>query len=231
MFSASICLPTHASEGPDIRQGLPGRRISGGVRTPSSCLTDFNQSVVAVIPRSNLGTTAQAHPAFWFSLPETTAQKSIAFELFNSDDELIYRTQLQKSSAHGVSEFQLPASAPALEVGENYRWVFSLSCESDPYSLAVQGWVQREELSSDLSARLSQADPMERAELYGLAGLWHEQMTELSSLRRTQPENSYVQARWEELVHSTGLSAEIFSQLAETMIAVPSPALTSKLEG
>ncbi|MEO0770703.1 MAG: hypothetical protein AAFY72_14975, partial [Cyanobacteria bacterium J06649_4] len=54
-------LPSHAnsSNASSLRQGLPGRRISGGVRDEraTSCFADFDQSLVSVIPHSNLGTT------------------------------------------------------------------------------------------------------------------------------------------------------------------------------
>ena len=76
----------------NVRQGLPGRRISGGVRMEppaDSCFSDFNQSLVSIMPRSNLGTTLASHPTFWFSMPETNGAKSVEFQLIDEANELV----------------------------------------------------------------------------------------------------------------------------------------------
>ena len=104
------------------RQSLPGRRISGGGRDSRvvSCFADFDQSLVSVLPYSNLGTTAEARPTFWFSVPETTAEKSVEFKLVDEDEEIVYETLIEMGYEYGLSEFQLPETARELSVYENY---------------------------------------------------------------------------------------------------------------
>ena len=205
--TGTISQPALANK--QIKQGLPGRRISGGVR--SECFKDSTQSLVAMTPRNLLGKTAQAHPTFWFSLPDTQSAKSIRFELFNASDNIVYSTQIDQSDASGLSKIELPQTAPALATGENYRWVFSLKCENDPEtaSLDVQGWVRRVEISAELTNQIALASPTERAYLYEEADLWHEQVTTLADLRSDHPESLEAQLKWAALVQASGLDPYI----------------------
>lgn len=217
----TLYLPASANS-KQVRQGLPGRRISGGVRS-SECFKDSTQSLVAMMPRNLLGKTAQAHPTFWFSLPDTQSAKSIHFELFNSLDNLIYSTQIDQSNVSGLSKIELPQTAPALATGENYRWVFSLKCENDPEtaSLDVQGWVRRVEISAELNHQIALASPTERAYLYQEADLWHEQVTTLADLRSDHPESLEAQLKWAALVQASGLDPYISNSPIEATIGTP----------
>ena len=215
---SAISLPASAERDRNIRQGLPGRRISGGVR--SGCLKNYpTQSLVSMTPRNLLGKTAQAHPAFWFSLPKTPSAKSISFHLFNASDALVYSTQIEQIAVSGLSKVALPETVPALKVGENYRWVFGIRCDnnSDTSSLEVQGWVRRVELSSALRAQIASASLLEQAYLYEEAGLWHEQIETLAELRDRSPESLNAQLKWAALVQSAGLDPYISANPVETV--------------
>ena len=227
--TSAIALPALAGS-KQVRQGLPGRRISGGVRS-EECFKDSSQSLVAITPRNLLGKTAQAHPEFWFSLPETQSAKSIHFELFDSADNVVYSTQLDRSYASGLSKIELPKTAPALDPGENYRWVFDISCESSPSdtSLEVQGWVRRVELSSELSAQMASASPAEQAYLYEEAGLWHEQVTALAELRNLNPTDLDAQLQWAALVQAAGLDSHLSSSPLETNVGIIGTSTTQSL--
>ncbi len=197
------------------RQGLPGRRISGGVRE-GNCFTDFNQSLVAMMPRNNLGKTISARPAFWFSIPKSSGYSEVEFQLLNEADEIVYSTKLETSQSQGLSEFQLPDSAPELAVDTNYRWALSLGC-SDTSRFVVQGWVRRVEVSASMAQKIKSASAEERVYLYAEAGLWHEQVTELVNLRRNNMTDMDFQLEWAALVESTGLASDISSNIAEAM--------------
>ena len=209
----------------NVRQGLPGRRISGGVRMEppaDSCFSDFNQSLVSIMPRSNLGTTLASHPTFWFSMPETNGAKSVEFQLIDEANELVFATQVEVGDAAGLSSFQLPASAPELAVNENYKWTFSLTCNNGSRSpeLALQGWVRRVGVSAAVSDELALATPEARVAIYGSAGLWQDQVSTLLSLRRQDIANVDLQLAWTELIAATGLASEISDNVLEQMIAV-----------
>ena len=220
IVASAIALPASANS-KQVRQGLPGRRISGGVRS-EECFKDSSQSLVAITPRNLLGKTAQARPGFWFSLPETQSAKSINFELFDSTDNVIYSTQLDRSYASGLSKIELPQTVSALTVGENYRWVFDISCEgsSNDMSLEVQGWTRRVEISSDLSVQIASASLAEQAYLYAEADLWHEQVTALAELRNENPANIEAQLKWAALVQTAGLDSHLSSSPLETTIGI-----------
>ena len=218
-------MPGLANESSNLRQGLPGRRISGGVRMepPSdSCFTDFNQSLVSVMPQSNLGLTLAAHPTLWFSMPETMGSKAVEFRLFNSAEDLVYTTQLESNNRFGITEFQVPESAPALAIDEDYSWVLTLACNNGSSSptLGLQGQIRRVEITQEMTNQLNSASPEERVQLYGNAGLWHEQVTELANLRRRQSANTDIQLAWITLMNSTGLSGHLSSNLTEQMNVV-----------
>lgn len=214
---STLSLPASAN-GKQVRQGLPGRRISGGVR--SECFKDSTQSLVAMTPRNLLGKTAQAHPTFWFSLPDTQSAKSIRFELSDASDNIVYSTQIDQSYASGLSKVELPPTAPALAIGENYRWVLSIKCENDPEtaSLDVQGWVRRVEISAELSNQIALANPIEQAYLYEEADLWHEQITVLAGFRNRNPQSLEAQLKWAALIQSSGLDPYVFDSPIETTI-------------
>ncbi len=225
----AFSLPSLANSSSNLRQGLPGRRISGGVRLPdASCFTDFNQSVVAILPRSIIGKTAEAHPTFWFSTPEFGASKTVAFELFSRSDELIYSAQLEISDEHGLSEFKLPETAPALVIGEDYRWVFSVACDTAKApALGVQGIVHRVDLTDEVAAQIEAATPTEKLALYEAAQLWHEQVTTLIGLRREHSFNRVFQFEWAALIESIGLSSEVSSNVSPAMTAIEPTALSN----
>ena len=216
---ASMSFPAALANKPQARQGLPGRRISGGVR--SECFADSTQSLVALTPRNLLGKTALARPAFWFSLPETHSTKSINFALFDSADNLVYRTQVDRSDASGLSKIELPPTAPALAKGENYRWVFDIGCESnlDTASLEVQGWVRRVDISADISRQISSAGLEEQAYLYEEADLWHEQIAALAELRDRNPESLDAQLKWAAFIQKSGLESNLSNDPLETTIS------------
>lgn len=242
LLSLSIfSLPSLANHSHPLRQGLPGRRISGGVRLDSagSCLSNVHQSLVAIIPRDNLGKTADEHPTFWFSIPETTKAKTGEFQLFNESEEMIYATQIDLGDNHGLSDFQLPQSAPVLAINTNYRWVFSVACIGETSSagnhtsaspiLSVQGWVRRVESSNNVTSQITTTNPTDRISIYATAGLWHEQITELINLRRQNMTDTDIQEEWSSLVEANGLTDYISHNISNTTMMAAETTITTEL--
>ena len=197
------------------RQGLPGRRISGGVRE-GNCFRDFDQSLVAIMPRNNLGKTISARPSFWFSVPATLGEKTSEFLLIDELGEIVYGTQVKVSGEQGISEFQLPASATELAVDKTYTWTFSIGC-TDSSQFVVKGNVQRVAVPNSVKQRLEVASPEEKVALYGSTDLWHEQVTTLVNLRRSDPANADFQMEWAELLATTGLISHVSGNIASAM--------------
>ena len=222
----ALMLPSMANGSREkARQGLPGRRISGGVRE-GNCFQDFNQSLVAIMPRNNLGKTASERPSFWFSVPATVDEKDAEFQLFDHNDEQVYSTLVRVSEEQGLSEFKLPDSVPSLEVDKAYRWTFSVGC-TDSSQFVVQGWVQRVNMTEDLMARVEAASLEEKVSLYSSSGLWLDHVSALMSLRQDDLANADLQIRWADLIASTGLTSYISSDITEAMSALETSALSA----
>ena len=204
------------------RQGLPGRRIGGGTRRPSDECIAGETPLIALIPENNLGVTTAAHTSLLFYLPPATATRDVEFVLTDSNDELIYDTTLQVQGNSGVISLNLPDDAPVhpLPMNENYHWYFSIICDSTnrAQDIAVDGWIRRVDLATTLTNQLNNVTLLERARvLYQELELWHEALTILADLRRTQPNDPTVTAHWTQVLQSVGLD----SIAQESLIDLP----------
>jgi hypothetical protein len=187
-------------------RGLPGRREGAGTRGP---VTVCKQPLMALMPETNLGQTLSPYPSFFFYIP-ATAPQTVQFELVGENEELVYKTTFKTTGKTGVVSISLPdkAGLPPLEVGKDYRWEFSISCNADipEDDQLVEGWVQRVEPNPALVRDLQKASVRERVALYASAGLWHETLSALASARRAEPGNSALAADWASLLQSVGLN-------------------------
>ena len=89
LLGLSCCFPmtVQAKDEQQTSQGLPGRRVSGASRLPSSACARDSKPLVAIIPENNLGATAVAEPTLWLSIPEIASVKQLEFYLFDAQDE------------------------------------------------------------------------------------------------------------------------------------------------
>jgi hypothetical protein len=198
--------------------GLPGRREAGGTRSgscinnsqPENLQSNDPQNLVALMPPDNYGGTVMPYPTLFWQVPSNQAA-AIELILFDEADNEIYRTQLQITGEAGIVSLTLPAHAGMLplEVGELYRWSFSLICDSGDRSADVytEGWIQRVEPAPDLVAQLEAAAESDRPAIYAAAGLWHDALTAIAEQRRADPEDAAANARWRNLLESVGLDA------------------------
>ncbi|MBD1860745.1 MULTISPECIES: DUF928 domain-containing protein [Trichocoleus] len=188
-----------------VKRRLPGRRVGAGTRGPC---TNPKQPLVALIPDTNLGLTAEKYPTFFWFIPPTPA-RTAEFVLNNEKKQEIYKTTFAITGSPGVINVTLPANAtlPPLEVNKNYSWTFSLICNpSDPSAVDfVQGWVQRVALSRDVGNQLTKAAPRDRPAIYAKEGIWNDTLKSLSELRRDNPRDRALTTDWETLLKSVGL--------------------------
>lgn len=170
-----------------LRQGLPGRRISGGSRSPAaSCLRTPDQAVVALMPKSNLGLTLADRPTLWFLLPAVSPDKQLELGLFDSKGDLVYQKTIQAPDSAGLTGFSLPDTIAPLTPGENYRWYLSVVCNpgSRAEDLYVTGWTSRVSPDSTLLQALSTASVQERLAIYESSSLWLDTLTALAELQQ-----------------------------------------------
>ncbi len=181
-----------AAEEDQVRQGLPGRRISGASRLPTSTCAQNASPLVAIVPETNLGETAVAEPILWVSVPKVVSAKQLEFYLFNNQDEIIYQTNLTVEPTANLVGIDLGAmaDAPKLEINQRYRWAASIVCNPDNRSenISVEGWVDRVEASSSEDSRL-----------------WYDHLGVLLEQLQRYPHSQDVLSQWQTLMASARL--------------------------
>ncbi|NEP19784.1 MAG: DUF928 domain-containing protein [Leptolyngbya sp. SIO4C1] len=207
--------PPAQSDGP-LREGLPGRRISGGSRS-SACLTS-GQPVVALSPTNHLGVTMRDNPAVYFAMPATTAH-TVEFRLRDTAGTSVYQTVLD-TDEQALVKVQLPEQSLARD--QRYQWHFSVVCDAQDRSqnIVLTGWLRR--VSSELSlgqsevsaAELALSAQLELAAAYQTAGLWSDAIAVVSDVYRQYPNNEAAHRAWLQLLRSLALESVLEPSLA-----------------
>ena len=197
-------------EPPD--RGLPGRRIGGGTRggSTSVCPSEV-QDLTALVPELTYGRTVLKYPTFLIYVPPLSEARNMQFSLlkFAEDEtyEEVYIQKFQSKWAGGVMRISLPKYGPTIEVGGNYYWDFSVSCNPDDSSgdILVSGWIERVPQSATLAGNLQNAKESDLPDLYVKEGLWYDAAATLASLRMSEPEDLTVASIWQNLLASVKL--------------------------
>lgn len=204
-----------------------GRRIPGGTRggvksNGGSC-TENEKSFLALINEANKWErTLASHPNFWLYVPRSNGE--IKFNLVdNYSEEQIYQTKFNIESEGGFINFKLPSAAPPLEEAEDelqtYSWVFTFNCGDK--ELLVRGMLKRVPASDSLMSEIESAKTvMEKIDIYEKNDLWHETITELGNLRRSNPDDLEVKDRWNSLLESLSKGGD-FSQSIDNLTEEP----------
>ena len=167
-----------------------------------------NSNAAKATSNSSLGLTVAERPTFWFYVPYSfNPSRRIEFVLQDEEGNDIYQTSSTESGIlPGVVGFQLPSTAPALQVNRVYRWFFLVYCKPEE-PIHVEGTVKRVALNSSLARQLEQAKPEEKFALYAKAGISQEALTSLAALRRQNPEDATLKDEWIQLLKSMNLDA------------------------
>ncbi len=223
-LSSLLSEPSLASEQiNDPRQGLPGRRISGGSRSPSAhCLSTPNQPLIALMPKSNLGLTVSEHPTLWFSLPAISPDRTLEFGLYAPSGELIYTTTFSASAKAEIVSLPLLETPAPLAIGQDYKWYLSVVCnqESRAEDLVVTGWIRRIQPDSAVNEQLANATAQERSAVYTQSSLWYDALTDLAELRRSTPTTNTLEQQWVSLLESVDLPQVIATPLGNDLIPI-----------
>ena len=220
--------------------GLPGRRVGGGTRLldlpnrrspdilptieqgDDDCLLE-EDSLVALLPKTNLGFTTTEYPRFFWYMPKTTAS-SAEFSLHEVGENranlsLIYRTTFKITGETGIVSLTLPSDVtiPKLLVNKDYRWSVSIICNPDyrQNDVEVNGWVRRIPPTADLKGLLELTNSSERARVYAEQGIWFDRLNALAQSRCANPGDFTLNARWAALMRSVGLEAIANEPLVE----------------
>ena len=191
-------------------EDMPKTSMGGASRSTGQCINmDATESAIpfsALLPANDEGLTVAARPTVLAYIPETSADR-LFFSWQDENNGDHYQTVLPMNRT-GIVSLTLPEDAPPLEINKNYQWALGIMCDGrlQPDSPMVQGQVKRVAIAPGLSDRLQNASSLERAVLYGEAGIWYETAAALEQLKKTQPQDLDVVANWQDLLTSVGLA-------------------------
>lgn len=205
-----------------VPSGGPSAPVNtqGGATRGPQCI-EGNNSLVALVPASGIGTTMAEYPTFFWYMPQTRAA-SLKFVLQDANNQEIYSTEYPLAKSHeavtdspvstpGIKSLTLPslANLAPLEIGQNYSWQLTLICDSSNQGedILAKGGIQRVNLDPTLALRLQRATPQQRVALYADARVWYETLDTLLELRRDRPNDKELTDAWTKLLTSVGLQA------------------------
>lgn len=197
---------------PPAGLGAPSRTAGAGTRSSERSCPVVGKPLTALLPTSRFGVTVTPYPAFFVYVPALSPQTPplpVEFLLEDSNGNEIYKANFQTNGTSGIVTLNLPAQgglAP-LEVGQNYKWSFSIICQGNERSrdISVEGWVKRVALNPALGNQLKLASPQKQVELYAEAELWQDALATLVQLRRSYPNDSAIALSWQKLMSAAGL--------------------------
>ncbi len=205
------------------RRGSPPETVGGGSRGCSYLDAGKHKTTALIPPSQHLALTVKGNPTFFWYVPRSAA-KALEFTLMDQNDqEVFYKVSLPIPQESRIVSLTLPSNSekPLLEVGKLYHWYLAMVCDPQDRTgdIAMDGWIERVDSSktfvkSDLTlsdALAMASQPEEKFSLYAKAGVWHDAIATLATLRRSQPDNAAVEQGWEGLLKSVGL--ERFSKV------------------
>jgi len=164
-------------------EGVPGRREGGGTRG-LECST-APTALTALIPQSTMGQTLSAKPTFFYYLP-VAVDKTVQFELADETDKTLYKKSFRMvTSRAGVVSVSLDSddNSPALEVGKNYQWYFTIKCNAKNYTtdeVLVSGWINRTALAPNVKTELDRSPDRAKISIFAQQGLWYDYLATLA---------------------------------------------------
>jgi Domain of Unknown Function (DUF928) len=160
-----------------------------------------------------MGRTISAKPTFFYYVP-IALNKTVQFELADERDKTIYKKSFQMvTNRPGIVSVNLgeDANSPALEIGKNYHWYFTIKCSSqnskqkENEPVVVSGWINRAALTPILKTEWERSDDRDRLSIYAKQALWYEYLATLAKLRLSSPSDASLALKWSEVLSSVNL--------------------------
>ncbi|MEG4810389.1 DUF928 domain-containing protein [Microcoleus sp. F8-D3] len=187
--------------------GVPGRREGGGTRG-LECPT-ATTALTALIPQSTMGQTISAKPTFFYYLP-VALDKTVQFELVDQKDKTLYKKSFRMvTSRAGVVSVSLGSdeNSPALEVGKNYQWYFTIKCnpKNSTDDVLVSGWINRTAIAPTVKTELDRSSDLTKLTIFAQQRLWYEYLATLAQLRLQSPSDASLALKWSAVLNSVEL--------------------------
>ncbi|MEX0271929.1 DUF928 domain-containing protein [Leptolyngbyaceae cyanobacterium UHCC 1019] len=180
----------------------------GGFSRGSEC--GNQQMLTAVVPppqaqeslsaqKAAVDKTTATHPTFFVylpSLPAGTAQFTLQDEAGGKE---LYNVEFKVAGKPGIVGISLPASAPALQVGQKYFWQMAVACDPSQRSKlsSISSWVER--VNSPTAAK------DDRISTLAEQGIWYDVVTLVALQRYQKPSDRAATEDWEALMQDAGL--------------------------
>jgi len=207
-----------------MRQGLPGRRVSGGTR--SDCMAHNQAPIVALTPHNNLSKTMRDRPSLYFVVPALTNDYSLDFSIRDSNGNRFYEKSFSTHENQGIMEVQLPPQS--LQANQDYRWSLAVMCDAQDTSQmdVLSGWMRQVEpemssqqapVSSEVdyaATELNVEEGLAIAQAYQSDELWSDAVSVLVSLRQQHPDNDNVYHAWNQMLQALNLESAAGSSIA-----------------
>ncbi len=188
--------------------GRSGQQTAGETRR-GKC-PEVSLPLTALVPSSNVGKTIATHPQLWFYVPYSTKDiNKIEFVIQDADRNDISRQSWQPQNIPGYLSASLPEIKPALETNKSYRWYFKVYCQEGGNSapLFVQGWIEKTEVSEDLSRQVQQEQAPHM--IYAHKNLWFDAIDSFLNYYLIARSNSQIRADWQKLIKAKGADLEL----------------------
>ena len=180
----------------------------GGFSRSNEC--GNQQLLTAVVPppqaqeslstqKAAIDKTAAAHPTFFVSLPSLPAGTAE----FTLQDEAgikeLYNVKFKVTGKPGIVGISLPASAPALQVGQKYFWQMAVACDPKQPSnrSSIGSWVER--VNAPAVAK------SDRISTLAEQGIWYDVVNLVALQRYQKPDDRAAADDWETLMQDAGL--------------------------
>ncbi|MGF2039479.1 MAG: DUF928 domain-containing protein [Nostoc sp. CmiVER01] len=196
--------------------GAPIGRRKGG--TSRDGCTPLNTPITALVPgeeiadesKSFLAFTTYEYPTFWVFVPELPKNAVLGeFQLQDENGKNIYKTYLSLPRKASVVDIKLPHNPQsALKINKNYQWYFKVFCgnpQQMPEYFYVNAWIQRVPLNSNLESQLKRTQSRKYT-TYALNQIWQDALTNLATLRRSDPKSQLFTKDWTLLLKDVGLA-------------------------
>jgi hypothetical protein len=203
-----------ASENTENETAQAPQRRKPAASRPINNQCKFNpQELIALIPENSVGATATSSPTLYFSVPAITATTKIELVLRGPNDELVEKQTFSGQEQAGIMSLELPNVAPisTSNSDKKYHWYLSVICnEADrAYDVVVEGLLQPVTLESHVVEQLEGATIQERVKVYQSHQVWHETLSTIAQLKRSQPQNANISQQLENLLESVDLEPTI----------------------
>jgi len=136
---------------------------------------DVSQNLVVLVPKMTpeeekkplWGLTTKERPTFWSYIsdrPDSIISGQFSLRKWNSQnppETTVYESELVLTNTPGTISFNLPDTAPPLEINQWYHFYFFIDVECPrngaPETISAEGWIRREEPNTDLKSQLKTA--------------------------------------------------------------------------